>query len=151
MNVEQCVRESNRIEGIYRNPTKAEMDEFRRFINLEEVTLSDLLQFVSVYQPDARLRIRPGWDVYVGSYVPPAGGEHIGQTLKDILSRMNSERDEKSAFLLHQEYESLHPFMDCNGRSGRMLWYWMMGKRKGMGLGFLHMWYYQSLMYQHDR
>lgn len=40
MNVEQCVRESNRIEGIYRNPTKAEMDEFRRFINLEEVTLS---------------------------------------------------------------------------------------------------------------
>lgn len=50
------VKESNRIEGIRREPTQAEMDEHDRFLMLDEVTLTDLVQFVSVCQPGAVLR-----------------------------------------------------------------------------------------------
>ena len=45
-------------------------------------------------------------------------------------------------------YETLHPFMDGNGRSGRILWAWQMIEHNiapGLSLGFLHAYYYQTL------
>jgi hypothetical protein len=45
----------------------------------------------------------------------------------------------------HVRYETLHPFTDGNGRTGRALWYWMMVGSSRADLGFLHAFYYQTL------
>lgn len=134
------IRESNKIEGIGREPTTAEIAEYKRFMDLPCIGLGDVEQFVKVYQPNAKLRSMPGLNVYVGNHVPPPGGMAIVYALDNLLLSIFKRPAE--AYEVHQEYEQLHPFTDGNGRSGRMIWKWMMRKAP---LGFLHHWYYQSL------
>jgi hypothetical protein len=130
------IAESNKIEGILREPTQKEIDEFIRFMGVESVTIDELARFVSVYQPNARLRDRIGLDVRVGNYLPPKGGAGIVTMLQQLLF------EDLNAYEMHIEYEKLHPFTDGNGRSGRALWAW---KQRDLKLGFLHKFYYQTL------
>jgi Fic family protein len=52
-----------------------------------------------------------------------------------------------SPYQQHHQYESLHPFTDGNGRSGRTIWAWHMMRvgRDPFALPFLHRFYYQAL------
>lgn len=137
----EFVKESNKIEGIMRDPSKEELSEFDRFIRLKEVSVEALIQFVKVYQPDARLRDTPSVPgVRVGSHIAPPSGPEIRVQLEGLLKQVNSK--EISPFDAHVYYETLHPFTDGNGRSGRALWAWMMQR---FPLGFLHKFYYQTL------
>lgn len=138
--VENFIKESNRIEGIFREPTKDEVSEFHRFMELDKISISDLKQFVSIYQPNAVLRNKTGLDVMVGGHIPPRGGMKVVEELKSILDRANGQYDD--AYVTHVRYEHLHPFTDGNGRSGRMLWAWQF---RDLRLGFLHRFYYQTL------
>jgi hypothetical protein len=142
--IQNFIRESNAIERIYRDPTPEESLATERFLELEKITLEDLQDYVSACQPDAELRDREGLNVYIGNYVPPAGGISIKTRLEDILNDANNDSD---PFRVHKQYESLHPFTDGNGRSGRIIWLWqMLRQRKNLApLGFLQSWYYQSL------
>lgn len=139
--VKDFVRESNHIEGIFREGTPEEITEFKRFIELPTVTVEELQKFVSVYQPNARLRDEYWLNVRVGNYIPPFGGPEIREKLKAILEK------ESGAWEEHCLYENLHPFTDGNGRSGRALWAWKMMKEFNMpiNLSFLHTFYYQTL------
>ena len=147
MSLNKFIGESLRIEGIYRDPTNAEIAEAERFMELEKVTIQELQKFISVYEPCAVLRDQKGLDVRVGDYVAPRGGADIIIKLNIILSEdyPPSLLRNQEAYKTHQRYEALHPFTDCNGRSGRMLWLWQMGHVPSAG--FLHTWYYQSLKY----
>lgn len=130
------VIESNRIERI-EGTNREEMEEYVRFLS-KEVTVRSLERFVDVVA-NAQLRDSEGLDVVIGGRMPMRGGPYIRTILQNLLD------NEKTAYETHQEYELLHPFMDGNGRSGRVLWLHQMGGIDNAPLGFLHHWYYQSL------
>jgi hypothetical protein len=139
------VTESNKIEGILREPTQEELDEAERFLSLPKLTVEDIVQFVSVYQPNAELRDKytvPG--VRVGSHIAPPSGPEIKQKLEMLLGQINGSFDgvHLNSWDAHVEYETLHPFTDGNGRSGRIIWAW---QQRSLRLGFLHAFYYQTL------
>jgi hypothetical protein len=121
LNLIEFIRESNRIEGIRRDPTDEEITAHEILLDLEEVSVADLEAFVARVQPGAVLR-RGGQNVRVGDYLPPNGGP---------------------LYKTHIDYELLHPFTDGNGRSGRALWLWLRGGNAP--LNFLHTFYYQTL------
>lgn len=146
-NLIKFVRDSNIIEGIERDPTKAEIKEMERFVERTSISFDDVIKFVSVYEPTAKIRSKKGMDVSVGNYTPPPGDAGMGYGLLSILDDI--EPTKASAFDIHNRYESLHPFTDCNGRSGRAIWLWQMTKFYGHipKLSFLLSYYYQSLSF----
>ena len=140
------VAESNRIEGINRAPTSAELIATEAFICLPKITLVTLKNLVAVLQPRARLRDKLGLDVRVGNHYPPRGGPEIRAALEELLIEINEGNH--SPYAAHLAYETLHPFTDGNGRSGRAIWLWQMKGRAP--LGFLHQFYYQTLQGDRD-
>jgi len=139
--LEDFITESNRIEGINRDPTQEEISAHEVLLANKEITVKDLEAFVSIIQPGAVLRSRPGLDVRVGNYYPPPGGPEIELRLEELL---RTAYPVINSYPTHLAYEQLHPFTDGNGRSGRTLWLWQIGGKAP--LGFLHSFYYQTLI-----
>lgn len=139
------IRESNRIEGISRPATADEIGAHEYILSVRQITPAMMIDFVDAVAPGKPLRLSPGMNVRVGNHIAPPGGPDIGAQLCHILANVRHGDSEKQCYAVHQQYESLHPFMDGNGRSGRIIWLWMMGGIERAPLGFLHHWYYQSL------
>lgn len=135
------VRESNQIEGIFRTPSRREIAAHVFLCMEPELTVSDLCQFVRAVQPGAKLRVASGLNVSVGKHIPPPGGQAILYALDDIVARVNAGDDPVK---VHHDYETLHPFTDGNGRSGRAIYLRQKGPRV-LSNCFLTDWYYESL------
>ena len=134
------MQESLAIEGIHREPFSAELFASREFL-LSPMTLASVLKIQAVYAPGMPLREKVGLNVKVGGYLAPPGSPDIRRRLKRLL------KAELDAYCLHVDFELLHPFMDGNGRTGRIIWAHRM-MRDGMNpfsITFLHRFYYQTL------
>ena len=79
------IRESNKIEGIFKYNENKQVQAYQKFLDLKFITVDDLIEFVSVIQPDAVLRDKKGLDVRVGNHVPLPGGPAIKRTLAILI------------------------------------------------------------------
>lgn len=146
----QFLEQSNLIEGIVIPSMDQKCEEAHvvgRFLKKESITIDDLKDLVYYLQPDARLRDGESCSVNVrlGKYVPPIAGPWIKTRLIEILAEMyDAKGNAREAYKLHIKYELLHAFSDCNGRSGRILLYWMMEGNFGP-YDFLTWWYIQTM------
>lgn len=142
------INESNKIEYIF-YPNEHEYKAYERFLSSPEITIKDLKAFLKIVQPNAVLRSKTGLNVRVGDHYPPPGGPQIKKDLELFLNNLPNIHPYKA----HCEYESLHPFTDGNGRSGRAIWLWQMyragpkERSQVEALGFLHTFYYQALQF----
>lgn len=154
--IKDFIRESNKIEGINRPVSEWEVRVLQNLLDKRTMTVMALREYVTATEPGAILRDKVGLNVRVGSHRPPKGGGELSGMLVRLLNRANQHMYDSSkdgcmtglvdaAFIIHHRYEHLHPFTDCNGRSGRALWLWMSGGIVHTPLGFLHHWYYKSL------
>jgi hypothetical protein len=140
------VTESNRIEGIHRTPSAAELRAHCVLLAYPMLSVHHLEAFVDVVAPGKPLRRKVGMNVRVGNHIAPPGGPEIAVALEMLLDKASRGVDPHTT---HLRYETLHPFMDGNGRSGRALWLWQMLNQQeafhALRMGFLHLFYYQTL------
>ena len=64
-------------------------------------------------------------DVSIGLHTPP-NWKTLQPLIKDLIYVINSNKD---PWVCHMEFEYIHPFIDLNGRTGRMLLYWQEKKQ----------------------
>lgn len=114
--------ESNRIENI-EGLSIDDLKAAREFMDNDHVTVSDMVALAHEFTSGVgKLRNYVGADVRVGRSVPPAGGPRMPKLLEGILDDAMDKT--KNSFDVHVDYEHLHPFLDGNGRTGRLLWLW---------------------------
>ena len=143
MTLVDFVRESNAIEGILREPTAKEIAAFEALLGRKEMTIEDLNSFQTIVAPGNPIRNSPHMNVRVGNHIAPRGGREI----VDQLTLICANADSTDPWKAHVAFETLHPYLDGNGRTGRALWAWQMLKanQDPFALPFLHRWYYQTL------
>lgn len=124
----EFLRESNLIEGVDDPKADAQaLVAWNYLLDQKEMSLGVLLKLHKILmtgqplRPDERGYFRKV-DVFVGmkKMLPP---HLIHAFLRSWLERMN-KGDGSDWKLLHIEYENFHPFVDGNGRTGRMLMNW---------------------------
>ncbi len=85
------------------------------------------------------------WQVQIGStgrFIPPPVNE-IDRLMNNLERYMNSKNDQYdplvSAYIIHYQFEAIHPFGDGNGRIGRVILALMIYKWLGHKLPWLYM------------
>ncbi len=92
------------------------------------ISINDIINIQKVLvQNNAGIRTLPGTKLINDStkeviYIPPQTKEEINELLKNFTEYLNNDNDSLAKLaILHYQFESIHPFYDGNGRTGRII------------------------------
>jgi hypothetical protein len=121
--VPDFVRVSNRIAGITRDPTAAEIGAHRGLLAANSLRVENLELFVHHIEPGAALRDSSQTEAEPGDM----GSASTVDLRADLATIVRAARTRSaSPYRLHRIYGLLRPFTDGNARCGRAFWMWQM-------------------------
>lgn len=158
MSLQAFLKESNAIENIHNRIIVKDVEVVIKFLNYSDLCVHDVQKLaLDICSLDTTRGVVPLLrskssmpSVIIGGYRPIPSGPEVIRVLGEILKTMN-EGGYPSVMKCHISYEKLHPLMDGNGRSGRVLALWYARKYFPMEYkmifkyGWLRSWYYWTL------
>lgn len=122
------LEESNAIEGVYdKEPLRKAQKAWEYVFNLDKLNITDILETHRILMQGHLTGLELGGfrtvDVWVGGR---KGAEPwlVPQLVKAWLKQLKSQKSEKEIKKSHITYEKIHPFIDGNGRTGRIFMNW---------------------------
>jgi Fic family protein len=101
---------------------------YRKVIERKIITINDIIDIQKILvQNEAGIRSLPGTALVNDKtnkkiYTPPEGSDILNGFLKNLTEYLNDEESSLSKMaILHYQFESIHPFYDGNGRTGRII------------------------------
>jgi len=92
------------------------------------ISINDIISVQKILvQNDAGIRSLPGTKIINDRtnevvYIPPQTKDEINMLLKNFIEYLNNDDDTLIKLaVLHYQFESIHPFYDGNGRTGRII------------------------------
>lgn len=140
------LRESWKIEGYGPNyVTPGIIGQTRNFLLMKALIPNAIVDLALTYAYNGHLRDQVGMNVRVGAHVPIPGGPEVREQLEELCRQVNAGH--LDPWQAHVRYETLHPFLDGNGRTGRTVWAWHMQVEGSDPFcrPFLQSFYYQTL------
>lgn len=139
-NILYFLRESNAIEEVYDDVSL--VDSYLAWEYLSKVstlTVKDLLTVHSILMDNQPISLKHKGDfrdvpVRIGYSVKSMPKPVIHSLVEDLLDEMNKNVDPSDAVLHHVQFENIHPFIDGNGRTGRLLLNWELVTHLGYNL-----------------
>lgn len=103
-------------------------DGFSRILKRELLSINDIIGIQKILvQNDAGIRKTPGTALVNDRtnetiYTPPQGEDALNSLMGNFASYLNdNERSLTKLAVLHYQFETIHPFYDGNGRTGRII------------------------------
>lgn len=131
----EFLKESNAIERVYDEDSLQQAKYAWEYImEQEELTLHDVLRVHWILMKNQDLRPdEKGFFRRCAVFIGGRQGTHhekVGQAISEWVTEMNKGdysfygTSEEISKKLHVEYEKIHPFVDGNGRTGRIFMNW---------------------------
>lgn len=125
-NVENYIRESNAIESIYDNREISQsIQAWDYLINqpeLNHVVIKEVQKLITFNQTDLDDKDKGNYrhhNVRVGMTIPP---DH--EFVPHLMENWLMDYGDLDPLEAHVRFEKIHPCLDGNGRTGRMLYWW---------------------------
>jgi len=101
---------------------------FNKIIEKDFLTVNDIIEIqIELLRNDAGIRKTPGTSLVNDKtgkvvYTPPQTEDVINKLLSNTVEYLNNDDDSLTKMaIIHYQFESIHPFYDGNGRTGRII------------------------------
>lgn len=136
--IKKYIKASNEIEGIYSEEEDAQsLLAWAYLEKLDTLSHADIMRvqkIITLHQDDLQPNQRGYYRGMAGNITNVSVGGRLAPDysyVEDLMRKWLDDVPYMTPLVSHIRFEAIHPFVDGNGRTGRML-YWYICKRRGI-------------------